>query len=46
MRGYIVRFWKRMLTLDKTKEDVDLLLSTEMISQEEHDEILKDLKTN
>ncbi len=40
MRDYMVRFWRRMLTLGKTKEDVDQLLSAGLISQEEYDAIV------
>ncbi|OPJ58428.1 hypothetical protein [Clostridium oryzae] len=40
MRMYIVRFWKRMLTMGKTTADIDLLLSSEIITQEEHDAIV------
>lgn len=41
MRMYIVRFWKRMLKLGRLPEEIDLLLETGIISQEEYDAILE-----
>lgn len=40
MRDYIVRFWKRMLTMGKTVEDITLLRDTSVITQEEYDAIV------
>ena len=40
MRDYIVRFWRRMLTLGKTVEDVVFLRDTGVISQEEYEAIV------
>lgn len=40
MRMYMVRFWRRMLTMRKTKEDVKLLLDAGMITQEEYNVII------
>jgi len=40
MRDYMVRFWRRMLALGKTQEDVDQLLSVGLITQAERDAIL------
>lgn len=40
MRMYIVRFWRRMLGMGKTQEDVHLLLDAGTISQAEYDAIV------
>lgn len=40
MRDYIVRFWKRMLTLGKTNEDILFLKDTGVITIEEYDAIM------
>ncbi len=40
MRMHIVRFWKQVLILGKTIEDLDTLLNGEVITQEEYDAII------
>lgn len=40
MRMYVVRFWRRMLTLGKTVQDIDTLLAAGTITQEEYDAII------
>lgn len=40
MRDYMVRFWRRMLALGKTVEDIALLKNAKTISQEEFDAIV------
>lgn len=40
MRMYMVRFWRRMLTMGKTVEDVKVLLDGQVINQEEYDAII------
>jgi len=40
MRMYMVRFWRRMLTLGKTVEDVKLILDVGIINKEEYEAII------
>ena len=40
MRMYMVRFWRRMLTLGKTVEDAKLILDVGIINKEEYEAII------
>jgi hypothetical protein len=42
MRDYMVRFWKRMLTLGKTDEDILFLKETGTITTDEYEAIVTD----